>query len=342
MQTEPKFVTKRVGWILCLSCLTLLVGLAPSRTALAAGKSSWLGKKVLWIDSYSADYEWSQGIESGIRTALSGMGVELSIARLDTKRKTERAERRQAGAMAKQLIEEFKPDLIIASDDNAQEYVIVPYVKGSPTPVVFCGVNWDASPYGYPAPNITGMIEIEPVAPLYERLRRNAKGPRVVFLSGDSETMRKIRDAYVQRVFPQGLPAVFVKSFEEFKEEYLRLQQDADMLIFVNNAEIPGWNAADATALIESETRIPTGSVTPWMAPYTTFVMGKDPSEQGEFAGYAALDILNGVAPEAIPIAVNERFPLTVNLKLAEAAGVSVPLSIQRTATIYSRDGGCD
>jgi hypothetical protein len=28
-------------------------------------------------------------------------------------------------------------------------------------PVVFVGVNWDASPYGYPTANVTGSVEVE-------------------------------------------------------------------------------------------------------------------------------------------------------------------------------------
>jgi hypothetical protein len=304
----------------------------------AAGKSAWLGKRILWVDSYAADYEWSQEIEKGIRLGLSGMGVELSIARMDTKNKMSSEERREAGSAVKKVIDALKPDLIIASDDNAQEYVIVPYVKETSTPVVFCGVNWDVSMYGYPTPTITGMVEIDPVAELYTRMKRYAKGPRIAFLGGESETLRKMWTAYRKLLAPQELPGVFVASFEEFKKEYVRLQQDADMLLFANNAEIPGWSEAEAEALIQNSTRIPTGSLTMWMAPLTTFVMGKDPSEQGEFAASAALRILGGASPASIPIAANERYSLTVNLKLADAAGIFIPLSTLRSATVIGHE----
>ena len=50
---------------------------------------------------------------------------------------------------------------MIASDDNAQKYLVVPYLKGTQVPVIFNGVNWDASAYGFPTSNVTGMIEVE-------------------------------------------------------------------------------------------------------------------------------------------------------------------------------------
>ena len=46
---------------------------------------------------------------------------------------------------AKAEIDAFKPDVVIAADDNASKYLIEPYFKDAALPFVFCGVNWDAS-----------------------------------------------------------------------------------------------------------------------------------------------------------------------------------------------------
>jgi hypothetical protein len=99
------------------------------------------GKKVLFIDSYHEGYEWSDGITKGVKQVLDGKGIELKIVRMDTKRNGGEEFKKQAGEKAKAAIEEFKPDVVIAADDNASKYIIVPFFKDSPLPFVFCGVN---------------------------------------------------------------------------------------------------------------------------------------------------------------------------------------------------------
>ena len=49
----------------------------------------YMGKKILFVDSYHQGYEWSDGIEAGLRHGLEGAGVELKIVRMDTKRNTD-------------------------------------------------------------------------------------------------------------------------------------------------------------------------------------------------------------------------------------------------------------
>ncbi|MGD8846734.1 MAG: hypothetical protein PVJ84_13215 [Desulfobacteraceae bacterium] len=58
------------------------------------------------------------------------------------------------------LYRKFQPDGVIAIDDNAQSMFVVPYLKDKVSvPVMFCGVNSDPDKYGYPASNVTGILE---------------------------------------------------------------------------------------------------------------------------------------------------------------------------------------
>ena len=66
------------------------------------------------------------------------------------KKVSEVEEQMKAAALeAKNLIDNIKPDVVIAADDDAQQYLVIPYLNQSPMPVVFCGINWDASVYDY-------------------------------------------------------------------------------------------------------------------------------------------------------------------------------------------------
>jgi len=309
---------------------------ADTDTAIQPG--NYAGKKILWVDSYHQGYEWSEGIERGIRDALHDSGAELKVFRMDTKRNDSPEFGQKAGLDAKALVEEFHPDVIIASDDNAQKYLVVPYLKNAAVPVVFCGVNWDASMYGYPTPSVTGMVEVDQVPEMMEYLQRYAKGQRIGYLSGDVETERKIVKIYNDRFFNGQMKTYLVKSFGEFKKAFIEAQQQVDMLYIYNYAGIADWDPRAAEEFLANQTRIPTGSHNPFMDQFVVFTLAKLPEEQGKYAAMTALKVLSGAKPESIPVILNHQAELTVNLKMAKAAGIVLPLSVIKNANVIGQN----
>ena len=285
------------------------------------------GKSVVWVDSYHHGYEWSDGIEKGITHIFAGKGIRLTIIRMDTKRRQSPDIGREEGVRAMKQIAALQPDAIIASDDNAQKYLVVPYLMESGIPVVFCGVNWDASMYGYPTTSITGMVEVEPIEALAKALRRYAKGDRIGYLSGDADTERKIVDIYNRKIFNNRLIPYFSNSLEQFTKNFIRAQQEVDMLILPNYAGINDWDSKRMETFIRDNIRIPTGGVFDYMAKFVIFTFSKDPQEQGEFAAKTIMEILSGTSPKDIPIGTNKREKTIVNLTMAEAAGIVIPVS---------------
>lgn len=298
-------------------------------------QADYVGKKILWVDSYHAGYEWSDGIEEGVQTGLANSGADLKIVRLDTKLNPDETFGQQAGLNTKAEIDSFNPDVVIACDDNAQKYLVVPYLKDTDLPVVFCGVNWDASPYGYPTSNVTGMIEIDLVTQMVDLLKPYAQGDRIAYLTGDSETERKVFETYNDRFFNGQLQPAFVTNFDEFKSEYLRLQDEVDMVYVGNNAGITGWDDAAAETLILENTKVPSGSSSDWMAPYVLLIVAKSAAEQGEWAATAALSILDGTPISEIPVAENKESSLILNLNLADRLDVVFTPSMLRYAEVY-------
>lgn len=323
-----------------LAALTaLLLALTTAHPAGAgdAAAGPFAGRRILWVDSYHQGYEWSDGTERGIRETLRGSGAELAVFRLDTKRNPDENFARQAGLKAKAAIDRLRPDVVLASDDNAQKFLVVPFLKNSALPVVFCGVNWDASVYGYPTPNVTGMVEVDLVDESRGMLRDLAKGDRVAFVSPDTETQRKISAHYNARFFDGRMRTFLARSFAEFTARFLEAQAAADMVILYNNAGLPDWDPETAEAFFLANTRVPTVTYVDWMAPYAVFCFAHLPEEQGEHAARTALRILGGEKPADIPLVENRRARLMVNLRLAQAAGVTVPLSVLKTAEVLGR-----
>lgn len=315
-------------WMTCILVAVVLVSWA----GLCAAKS-YDGKKVLYIDSYHEGYPWSDGIAAGVKAALDGKGVVLKMIYMDTKRNTDEAFKQQAGEKVKAAIEQFKPDVVIAADDNAQAYVTAKFFKGSPLPVVFCGVNWDASAYGFPCNNVTGMLEVAPVQPLLEQLKKYAKGSRIGAIGPDNETNRKEAE-FAEKNSGIKLEKVFVKDVEEWKKGFVDLQSKVDMVIIDSDGGLYKGQEADLKTFIEANTKVPTGTMYDFMTPYAMIGFTKIAEEQGDWAANAALKILDGVSPSAIPVAKNEKGLLFVNARVAKALKVDLPYDLLASAKI--------
>lgn len=292
------------------------------------------GKRVLFLDSYHEGYEWSDGITNGVLSVLEGSGVELRIVRMDTKRNTDEAFKVRAGRLAKEEIDHFAPDVLIAADDNAFKYVVMPFYRDAVLPVVFCGLNWDASLYGAPYANTTGMVEVSLTTQLISNLATYATGSRIGYLSADTETERKNAFFYDKLFGIQFASTRFVTTMAQWEDAFLRMQDEVDVLIFENNAGIADWDDARAALFAREHTRIVAGTTNPWIMNTVLIGLTKIPEEQGEWSALRALDILNGKKPSEIPVATNVRGKVYLNFSLAEKLGIVLSPDLIKNAEI--------
>ena len=296
-------------------------------------------KKVLFVDSYHRGYEWNDGVVNGLLPTFgaklneddsidnSESNVDLRIFRMDTKRNTSEEFKQQSALKAKNIIESWRPDVVIVSDDNAFKYLVMPYYKDANLPIVFCGLNWDASIYGAPYSNTTGMIEVSLLKQLMEQLRLYSRGNRIGFLSCDVITSRK-EAKYYRSLFNLDIMEEYVNNFEDWKKTYLEMQQNFDMIIFHNNAGINDWNKDEAIELIRTHTIVPVGTINPWIAEYALLAYAKVPEEQGEWVANATLEILSGKSPSNIPIVKNKKAKVYLNMEIARKLGITFPMEL--------------
>jgi len=300
-------------------------------------QQKYAGKKILWVNSYHTGYPWSDGIEAGLHEVLDATGVELKIVEMDTKRNSDETFGQSAGMKTKAEIEAFQPDVVIASDDNAQKYLVVPFLKDTELPVIFNGVNWDASVYGFPAKNVTGMVEVELPNQLVELLKAHAEGDRIGYLTIDTETERKVVDTYNQRFFDGQMQPYWVKTQDEFKTAFLAAQQEVDILFMGNNAGSDKWDEEEMKQFALRNTNIPTGTINDWMAPYSLLTLAKSAKEQGEWSAQTALQILDGTPVSEISVVENKKGEMIVNLDLADKLGVVFAPSLLKNALILGQ-----
>jgi ABC-type uncharacterized transport system substrate-binding protein len=311
------------------AALAALVLVAQATTVGAAPPA-----RCLYVSSYHAGYEWNDGIERGLQSTLQNR-CEVRNFYMDGKRNLGEAFAKAKALEAKQLVEAWKPDIIIAADDNASKYLIMPYYKNAAIPVVFCGLNWTAEPYGYPYRNATGMIEVGPIEALQAEVLAVVKNPRRgVFLSADEFTQTKeyamARELYQRRGVT--LTHTAVRTLADWQAGFSAAQQNADFLVIGNYAGIKDWNEAAARRYVYEHGRRFTVAYLEWMAPYAMLTMAKIADEQGEWAGKVAVLILNGTPPSKIPVVANRRWNMFVNPRLLDKSGIHVSTDILQKA----------
>ncbi|WP_163338967.1 ABC transporter substrate-binding protein [Desulfopila sp. IMCC35008] len=303
-------------------------------------------QKVLFVNSYHKGYRWSDDIEKGLMKALnlktqwnsgvedSGSNIDFKVFRMNTKLQNQDEQIKQAALEAKQLIDSWQPDVLVACDDNAVRFLIQPYYLGSSMPIVFCGINYDASVYDLPSENSTGMVEIEHLRDTITLLRDFAGGERIGYLGADDMSNSKSLTFQNKMLGIDYVEGSLVSTLEEWKKEYIRLQKTVDMLIILNPIGIQGWQPDQVDEFLLERTTIPSGAVGDSEVRYSLLGNVKIAEEQGWWAGKTALKILHGAVPSSIPVARNKESKLYINMAIANRLGIKFPLSLFERATI--------
>lgn len=318
---------RRVRMSLLLLCLTLF-----GFTAGAAEPP----KKILYIDSYHPDYLWSHDILAGIRGVLdSHNDIELSVFYLDTKRNKDEKFIQSVARQARQLIDSWHPDVVISADDNAAKYVVAPLYKDHPLPFVFCGLNWDAEAYGFPAENVTGMVEVCLVTELIETLSRFSTGSKVGYLASNTLSERKELENINKR-FQLDFDERLVENFSQLKEAFLELQQNNDLILIQECRSVEGFDHEEMIAFVKNNTQVPTGAMQKYLVHYALVAFAKVGEEQGEFAARTALRILNGAEPSSIPVAENKRARIFLNTEIAHQLKIKFPIDLLEVSTFVN------
>ena len=287
----------------------------------------------LYVSSYHRGYSWSDGVERGLREAL-GERCRVEQFDMDTKRQRTKEDMERAAARADALVERLAPDVVITSDDNAAKYFVVPYLKGGRVPVVFNGINWTVEEYGFPAANVTGIVEVAPIQPMIrEGLALASGGTRAVYLGASTLTEQKNyeRIAEVAGEFGVTLERLAVETLERWKEAFDEAQ-DYDFVIMGSYSGITRWDIDEASAHAVARTRRPSLTNHDWMMPVTAIGYTKLPEEHGERAGAMALAILDGTAVADIPLITNRKWDTWINPDIAGRMDAQLPERLQRRA----------
>ena len=290
------------------------------------------GKKVLYINSYNEGYTWSDGEQKMILSILGAAGVDVKTILMDTNRQKSPEHLAEVSAECKKMIDDWKPDVVVVSDDSPMKGVWPSYKNGK-IPFVFCGVNWDATAYDVPAKNITGMLEVCPVKDLLVEMNKIKPGKTIGFLAADNSTPR-IDGENLTKIVGGEVKVVLVKDFATWKQGFLDLQSKVDLLIIGGNGGITDWNDAEARQFAEENTKIVTGSWHDFLNGMALISFNKLPEEQGTWAANAAIKIIKGTEAGTIPVVKNVKGELVVNTRIAAKSGLVPSFDVLHNAKL--------
>jgi ABC-type uncharacterized transport system substrate-binding protein len=293
-------------------------------------------EKVLLIFSYHPEHPWVVEETRGAEDILEERGVETEKFYLDTKRNTSAEWKEEVAEEAIRKIDDFKPDLVIVFDDNACELVAKEYISES-LPFVFCGMNGEPEDYGFPAQNITGVIERHHLEATIELLRRLVPDvEKLAIMSDDSPTSQ----AFITRV-RNIIPPIEISEFyttndfDAWKAEVNRFQTNVDAIgIYVyhtikENSEEQSLPPEDVLGWTLENSELPGFAFSDFTV-RDGVLCGVTVSgyEQGMTAAEIAIRILNGETPADITIKCPEEGTPMINEIRAEELNIEIPADV--------------
>jgi ABC-type uncharacterized transport system substrate-binding protein len=283
--------------------------------------------RVLILQSYDPDYPWTRDINTGLRRVLDGKkDWAIRWYYMDTKRQPWPEYKRNIGIVVRRMVDAWRPDVIIAVDDDAQEYVGKYYCNDPHIKIIFSGVNLGTESYGYDkARNVTGLLERQPLADVkdailaYARLRGRAEELRIAFIDDQSETVRG--DESRIRTFPWAplrlVSSELVSDFEAYQRAVRKAQKDADIILTsvyrglqrspTNRSLVP---PTEVVKWVNENATIPMiGSTSFHAEDGGMLAIGTSPFEQGEVPAKLAMEILDqGRKPSELPVQESRQF----------------------------------
>lgn len=202
-------------------------------------------KRVLILNSYNLDLQWTEEEIEGIRSVLDKDTIELRYAFMDTKNIA------PSSANFERLYQEYRYfyrtpfDLIVATDNDAFNFLRIYRDRLFPrTPVVFCGVNYFRAAMLKGHEGFTGVAEsfdLKKTLDVALKLQPDTK--RIVFINDRSPTGQENR-RLLEKIIPRYQKVRFDLfqdvTFDELLTKVRHLPKNTIILLMTFNLDKAG------------------------------------------------------------------------------------------------------
>ena len=308
--------------------------------------------RILVVMSYEAENPWCIQIKEGIDSVLAA-GSDIKYFYMDTKKSFKGGALKAKEAYA--IYRQFRPDGVIAADDNAQSLFVVPFLKNKvKTPVMFCAVNAEPATYGYPASNVSGILERNFISESIAFAKQLSPSIKTVgFLTKDSPSGRAIQKQVESESDTYVLQYTGFKSVKTLKETYaaldaVKVTSDA-LFIAATNGILDGdgraLDNAQVTRIVAKYYGKPLIGANDFHVKFGVLcAVVKSGNVQGRTSAEMLLKALNGMPVSKIPITVNRYGKRMLNVTVMKALGIRpkrrvlVGTELVKTAAVGSGD----
>jgi ABC-type uncharacterized transport system substrate-binding protein len=296
------------------------------------------------VHSYDLDYSWVRDINLGLNRIFEKYSYNIRYYYMNTKRNPDKEYLEKVGNTVTKMIQDWEPNILIAIDDNAQEYVAKRFIDHPKIKIIYAGVNADLATYGYDkAKNVTGILERLPFDAFKEVflqiLPKNEK--RIIHIADASETSHYIQHEIEALDWSPLIlkKTILCKSLEEWNYAIDYAQKNADILFITHYHTIKDKNGAvikpsKIIELTEPKLRIPAiGSWGFYVEDGGMMAVAVSPYEQGEEAAKMAIKILeNKEEIKNIKPQVSRLFVIYVRKKDLEKRNLKIPKLLEAFA----------
>ncbi|MES2583263.1 MAG: hypothetical protein V4627_11155 [Pseudomonadota bacterium] len=247
--------------------------------------------------------------------------------------------RQDAAKVGLRAIEQFNPDVVIAVDDEAQQYVVRRFAGRDRPKLVYTAIDHDPKEYGYVgAANVTGVAERLPLATLRDVLQYVKQGQPVrLAVLGDTGPTSKGQLQQVQ-AFDWGphsvVSAQTLGDFPAWQAAIKALEGKADVVLVLSHGSLPTAPgarttvpAADAIRWIETHSKpLPIGTDIEFVQKGGGLGVAPSAKSMGEVVATDALVWLKGKPSAAAPLASQDtRHSMALRASSLQARGISLP-----------------
>lgn len=301
--------------------------------------------RVLILHSYGTDYSWVTQVSEGINRVLADKPYSIRWHYMDTKRHPDAAFMRRAGQAARDVIEQWQPNVIVTVADNAQALVGRGYVNDPRFAIVFSGMFANPGEYGYDkANNVTGILERWPLDTIRQGIldifvagQPARSGPLRVRHVGDaSETVSFLAGQIGAFDWGTDLEVMTVqaKTFADWQREIAVANTEADLVLFsLYHTLLREGSDTDVVPPVEvmrwTQQNLSKPNVAGWgfsVEEGGMMAIGVSALEQGEEAARMVVQIIDeGKTPTEIPSTSSQQFLIYLREQQLAKYNVRVP-----------------
>jgi ABC-type uncharacterized transport system substrate-binding protein len=260
MKTKTTYLIATINIILAIAIATTIYTNIHSPYKITENKTI----KILHINSYTYDFSLVQKNIEAFKQYFQEQKIPIEIETIEMNTLANETQQNIETKIQETLkkIETYQPDLIYATDDPAQKYIVKPHLLNSKTPIVFSGINENITTYNYQnAKNIAGVYEKMHLTETIELLTQIFPNTqKIVAIYDDYPQWENVVTEFKQTKLPEKIKITWEKyqTLQEYKTKTLQHQNnktDAILIIGITNLENETGQHEPLTEIIKWNTQ---------------------------------------------------------------------------------------